>query len=423
MAQAVNVILDVGDSRYDLNQMGLVSMKFNRFIGSTQNATSGILSDMTITMFDKTGSQLLAILQKAQNSILISYGFENNLSEVYRLDLLKFNSTYNNLGSMVSINAIGNQINRKYEAETYPAGTNIRNIIEIMARRNNWFIGPPNSEEFVDIDLKLNKTVFKSPDQTDMQFLEKEILPLANQSAIDLTNAFRTSFWDMQLTYINGKLTFFFRPYSYRGSERRIWSYSYGTSANNAIVSLTNFIDFSFLIRGLSIQVPMTAVDALVLNEEDLQEKVESVIKNKIEAVAEYLEENNIATLNPRNFLWNVEVVPSEDIGDLTVEEIVLNEVKRVINAISTIELEVIGNPKIMPTDLIDLLVMNKDGTPNIISSGNSSYWRVIGIEENIGLAGYTTKMKLVREVVNFNTDTSGSQGGGGGFVELAPTE
>ena len=38
---------------------------------------------------------------------------KDNLSQVYTLNFLKYKATYNNLGSMISIGAIGSQINRK----------------------------------------------------------------------------------------------------------------------------------------------------------------------------------------------------------------------------------------------------------------------------------------------------------------------
>lgn len=405
MPQAINVLLDVNDNRYDINKMGLVSMEFNRFLGSTKSAKSGILSDMTITMFDKTGSSLLSILQAGQSNIRVSYGFDENMSDPYALNILKFNSTYNNLGAMVSIGAIGTQINRKFSAETYPVGTNIRNILVNMAERNNWYIGEPGSTDFIDVNLNINKTLFKGPDQTDMQFIETQILPLANQSVTNLSlNTFQTSFWDFQLTVVNDRLTLFFRKYSNRGSERRIWTYSYGESADNSIISLTNFIDFSFLVRGLSIKIPITAVDALVQPQEQLQESIESLIKSKLETIEQYIRDNNLPEINPAQFLWNIEVVPVENTGDSTIEDIVLNEIQKAINAISTIEIEVIGNPKIMPTDLINLIVKNKEGDINIVSSSaaNGSYWRVIMIQEKIGMAGFTTKMQLVRESISF---------------------
>lgn len=410
MARAVNVLLDVGENRYDMNKMGLVRMEFNRFLGSTQSATSGVLSDLTITMFDKTGHELLSILQAAQSNIRVSYGFEDNLSEPYNLNLIKFNSTYNNLGAMVSVGAIGSQTNRKFPAESYRAGTNIKDIVIVMAKRNGWYIGPQRddgtfeTENYIDIDLALDRTLFKSPDETDIQFLETKILPLANQSAFNTLNTTQTRFWDFQLTYVNGRLTFFFRRYSNRGTSRRIWKYSYGESENNSIISLTNFIDYSFLIQGLSIRIPMTATDALLQGDDEVEQTVKNTIENKLEDIAQFIEDNNLPQLDPRNFVWNVEVYPVEDTGNVSVEDIVLQEIQNVINAISTIELEIIGNPKIMPTDLIDLTVKNKDGDLNIISStaSSGSYWRVIQIKEQIGMDGYSTKLQLVREVVNF---------------------
>ena len=416
MAKAVNVLLDVGDKRYDINKMGLVKMEFDRFLGSTQSSESGVLSDMTITMFDQTGDELLSILQASQNNIKISYGFEDNLSDRYNLNLIKFNTTYNNLGAMVSIGAIGSQINRKFPAEVYPPGTTFRSILVAMAERNGWYIGPKKSErpdgnegfyesrEYIDINLALDRNLFKAPDETDVQFIQNKLLPLADRSAFNTQDAFQSTFWDFKLTNVNGRLTLFFRPYSNRGTARRIWKYTYGESSDNSIISLTNFIDFSFLVKGLSIRVPMSSTDFILQEEGSIEKKIQDTIKGKLESISRFIRENNLPEIDPANFKWNVEVYPVEDIGNVSIEDIILDEIKKVINAISTIEIEIIGNPKIMPVDLIDLTVKNKDGNLNIVSSSaaGGSYWRVVKLQEDIGINGYTTKMQLVREVVNF---------------------
>lgn len=403
MARAVNVLLDVGDQRYDINQMGLIDMEFNRIL-SPEDISSGVLSDLTMTLFDKTGHELLSILQASQSNMRLSYGFEGELSEVYSLNLLKFNTTYNNLGAMVSVGAIGSQINRKFPSEVYPPETNIRSILVNMARRNNWYIGPEGSREYVDVNLTLDRPLFKGPDESDIQFIRSKIEPLAHQSVLNLGNASRANFWDFKLTQIDGRLTFFFRPYSYRGTERRIWKYTYGDTSNNAIISLTNRIDFSFLVQGLSIKIPMTAPDLVTQTEDELEQQVQSVIKNKLEDISEFIRDNNLPDIDPANFKWNVEVYTAEDIGNTSIEDIILEEIQKVINAISTIEIEVIGNPKIMPTDLIELIVKNKYGDLNIVSSTSSagSYWRVVTIQEKIGMSGFSTKMQLVREVTHF---------------------
>jgi len=403
MARAVNVLIDVGDKRYDLNEMGLINMEFNRIL-SPEDISSGVLSDLTMTLFDKTGYQLLSILQASQSNMRVSYGFEGELSDVYSLNLLKFNTTYNNLGAMVSVGAIGSQISTMYPAESYLPGTPIRNILVTMAKRNDWYIGPEGSREYIDINVPLDRPLFKAEDESDIEFIRNKIEPLAHLSVVNAGSATRTSFWDFKLTQVNGRLSFFFRPYSYRGTERRIWKYSYGDTSNNAIISLTNRIDFSFLVQGLSIKIPITAPDFVTQTEAELEESVKSIIQNKLEDITRFIRDNNLPEIDPATFKWNVEVYKTEDLGNSTIEDIILDEIQKVINAISTIELEVIGNPKIMPTDLIELVVKNKYGDLNIISSTSSSgsYWRVITIKEKIGMAGFSTSMQLVRESVNF---------------------
>lgn len=404
MAKAINVLLDIGSKQYDLNKMGLLSMNFNRFLGSTKGMATGVLSDIEITMFDKTGSELLAILQSKQNTVKIIYGFEDNLSQVYTLNFLKYKATYNNLGSMISIGAIGSQLNRKYNSELYPAGTKVEDIVRNLARRNNWHIGSTNSKEYINIgELVLPRALHKKQDETDFSFIQNQLLPVANKSAFNVLDNGLTNYWDFQLIPdASGQLCLFFREYTNRGVERRLWKYSYGTSKDNAIISLTNSIDYSFLVNGLSIQVAVTATDLSIPTDEENQSKIESIIKNNKEEISKHIEQNGLPYMNPNNFVWNVELIHGEDVGNQTFKDAVLNAIQKVMNSINTIELEIIGNPKIMPTDLIELDIRNKDGSVNILSSNSAvgSYWRIVGIRESVGLDGYVTKLGLVREQI-----------------------
>lgn len=119
MAKAVNVILDVNNREYDLNTMGLVNMTFDRYLGEPSVATSGVLSNLDVTMFDYTGYNLLSILQAERGNIRIRYGFDDNLSDVYVLNSLKYKATYNNMGVMIAIGAYATQTNRTFPAEVF----------------------------------------------------------------------------------------------------------------------------------------------------------------------------------------------------------------------------------------------------------------------------------------------------------------
>jgi hypothetical protein len=66
----------------------------------------------------------------------------------------------------------------------------------------------------------------------------------------------------------------------------------------------------------------------------------------------------------------------------------------------NTINLKVIGNPKILPTDLIDLKIYNRPSggnktNPNILSG----VWKVVKIKDEVGLNGFTTTLDLVRYI------------------------
>lgn len=61
---------------------------------------------------------------------------------------------------------------------------------------------------------------------------------------------------------------FFFRENNVRKIQRRIFNYSYGEDTNSSIISLTNSVDMSFLINGLTLEIPMTAGDYLVTDEQ-----------------------------------------------------------------------------------------------------------------------------------------------------------
>ena len=401
MPRAISVILQVGDTSYDMNKMGLIRMAFNRFLDTQKNINSNVLSNLEITMFDKTGSELIALLQQNNNNILLKYGFEDDMSAVYKLNLLKYKATYNNLGAMVSVGAYGIQINKKWGSKIYKQGETFRAILREMARQNNWYIGGSNSDEYINVgNLALPRNINRGQNETDMQFIINKLLPIANDSAYHADPSY-TNFWDVKLTQDNAnRLAFYFRSYKDRSTQRRLWKYEYGSSNNNAILSLTNTVDYSFLINGVSIQVPASASDIIIPEGEQSELRIRSIISENIGQIEDFISKAGLPYIDPNNFIWNVELIEAENIGNVTLKDAVLNKIQDVMNAINTLELEVIGNPKIMPSDLIEIHVRNKDGGTNIISSNSSvgSYWRIVKIQETIGLDGYITKLGLVRE-------------------------
>jgi hypothetical protein len=324
------------------------------------------------------------------------------MSPVYNLNIIKFKTTYNNLGAMVVIGAIGSEINRKFPSEVFAPKTKIIDILKSLAQRNNWYIGGIGSKEYIDIDerIELTQFILKEQNETDYDFIVNKIVPLINQTVIELSSRRKFQLFNVQLADIDGRVSLIFKKLTSKGSERRVWKYEYGSSANNAIISLTNSVDMSFLVRGLTIQVPLTATDFLQ-SDEDIQKRVKNILDNNIEFIDNLITEYGLPIINYNNFLFNVETVSAENIGNISEEQIILEKLRQVMNSINTMELEVIGNPSIMTTDLIDLTIKNKNGDLNILSSSSAigSFWRVIGIEEVIGLNGYSTRLQLVRDI------------------------
>lgn len=407
MARAVNVLLDVQGQKFDINKIGLTSLTFDRFLGSPSDINSNVLGNLDMTIFDKTGSDILSILQANQNKIRLQYGFENELSQVYLLNLVKFKGTYNNLGIMVGIGGIASQINRKFQAEVYKPGTSIEAMLREFARRNGWYVGETiNDTEYINVGtVVIDKFLYKTPEQTDMQFILEQIVPIANSSAFDINNQFNNSFFDVKLTFQNNRLELFFRQFTNIKTTRRVWTYNYGVSTTNNIISMTNEIDYSFLVRGITLQIPISNTDFALKSEEENKAEIESVIRSLKSEVERITEDYGLPIMNFNDFLWNIELTPAEDIGNVSQEKLVLDRILQVMNTINTMELTVIGNPNIMPTDLIEIVVRNKDGSANILSSTSAvgSYWRIITIRESIGLQGYQTTLRLVREIINNN--------------------
>ena len=405
MARAVNVLLDVQGKKFDINKIGLTSLTFDRFLGSPSDINSNVLGNLDMTIFDKTGSDILSILQANQNKIRLQYGFENELSQVYLLNLVKFKGTYNNLGIMVGIGGIASQINRKFPAEVYKPGTSIEAMLREFAIRNNWYVGETiNDTEYINVGtVVIDKFLYKTPEQTDMQFILEQIVPIANSSAFNINNQFNNSFFDVKLTFQNNRLEFFFRQFTNIKTTRRVWTYNYGVSTTNNIISMTNEIDYSFLVRGITLQIPISNTDFALKSEEENKAEIESVIRSLKSEVERITEDYGLPIMNFNDFLWNIELTPVEDIGNVSQEKLVLDRILQVMNTINTMDLTVIGNPNIMPTDLIEIVVRNKDGSANILSSTSAvgSYWRIITIRESIGLQGYQTTLRLVREIIN----------------------
>jgi len=402
MAKAVNVILqkrlsDGSYSEIDLNAKGLISMKFDRYLGNNYNLKDEILSQLDIIIFDRTGFELLSMLQANSSNIRLKYGFEDNLSKLYILTFNKLNATYNNLGITVSMSGFGTNIKRVFPPEIYTRGTSVYDILEMMANRNGWDIGPENINIIDAKNLQLSYPLYKEPKETDYNFIYNKILPMVELNVFvpDLISVEDINNFYTAKLFLNGtKPEFYFTFLNSRGTKQRVWDYSYGASTTSLVSDFTHSLDYSFLIKGLTIQVPMLS------DSNDPETDIQNTIKSSWDNIDKILASYNIPRVDPDQFKFNIEIVEQENIGNADLATRVANAIKNAVMAISTIKLTVIGNPDILPTDLVRLTIKNNDDVVNPIISG---LWRIVWISEEVGLQGYKTILNLVREVPNVN--------------------
>ena len=397
--RAVNALLHIPGQTIDLNSIGLINLSFSRYKGNLKNANTSIISDIDMTFYDESGNDLMKILQQTKGKLRFQYGFEENeLSPIYNLTVLKYVGTYQEQGPAVALGGIGEQVDRKFPAEVYKVGTPIKIILEEMARRNNWI-------PYIDCNLHTPTPLAKSANITDAYFIQESLIPIANKSIlpgnIDLANQIM---YEMIL-YDNGtQKELHFRPSTTRGATRRLWTYNYGTSTrDNNIIELKNTVDMTFLLQGLTIEVHSDDFEIAINNDESFQKEAEKIIADLSKDIQALIEKYNILMLSVDTMKYEVKLVQAEDIGNKTLKDRILEAVDRAMSVVNTAELTIVGNPHIQPTDLVKLVVKNKDNTNNFLTSpsNTNSYWRVIGIEENISnSSGYTTELKLVRELI-----------------------
>lgn len=388
---------------FDLNSQGLIQITFDRYLGVESDLTKQILQQVDITMFDKGGNDLSAVVQQEGGKLRFRYGFDDDLSQIYNLNILKMNSTMTDSGSAIALGAIGQQsTGMMFPEEVYPTGTNIRDILNVMVIRNNW-------QSDIDVDLKLPLPLIKTSQETDFDFIRTKLLPLANRSLATLEDIAysNTKYWDVRL-FVQGKaVILYFRPKNYRGINRRVWDYSYGMGTDSMIINFKRSISMSHLIQGLNIQVSANMMELSLLQDpETAQEYIQTVITSLEKEIIEIHNKYNIPMLSLDNYKFNVEIT-DEEIGsdnlETTLKQRVMEAIDRAVSIINTVDIEVIGNHEIIPSDLIKLTVKNKDGSYDYLTTpaGTSTFWRVLKITEVIGLSGFTTRLKLVKEILN----------------------
>lgn len=401
MPRALNVILQIADTgeSFNINEMGLMEMTFDRMPVTTSDTTRSFLPEVQITMRDRTGFELLSILQRNSGNLLMSYGFDDTMSPVYKLTAVKLKYSLEGIGSVITIQAIGAQIIRKSEGEVYLEGTRVDSILRTMAARNGWYIGDENSTNYIDVKgIVLPRNLVQRAGTFDYDFVLNQILPILKQSLLIKALQNSTKYWEVFLTQTSARTEFYCRPYSSRDTTRRVWIYNHGSISNNSeVIRFTNDVDMTYLLNGISVRIPATASD-LSVNPEATEEEIKVLANNRISEITDLIKKYNLPIPDPDNFKINVELYDTEELGNMSVEEALLQSIENAINVLSTAEMIVVGNPKIMPTDLIQFTAKTRDGSNSIISSTGFSYWRVIGINESIGLSGYQTTLQLVRE-------------------------
>lgn len=401
--QAINVIMYINDGEndiaFDLNKEGLYRMTFDRYADANNDA-SGILTSMDITLIDITGNQLISKLQKNDYNLRVRYGFDNIMSPVYTLNILGINSNFNNAGMTLSLGAIGRQLSQDFPAEVYKIGVKLSDILYTMAKRNNWYA----DETTIDCDLRIDKPLLKESGETDIDFIMNKLRPIATRSVVpESISASNTSFWDVKL-YDNGsQFELHFKPTG-RTIGRRVWKYEYNMNGDSHVLDINNRLNYSYTLSGLTIQVSSDDLEANTMgSDKEASEYLTKKIYDLSDEIDKVFQKYNLPMFSTNNFKFKADLVRAEDIGNKTLNQRILEAVDKAVMSINTMEMVVIGNPNIRPTDLIDLIVKNRDGSINVLTSPTniSSYWRVIGIKETIGTDGYKTHLKLVREVVN----------------------
>ena len=251
MAQTVSVRLEIDEDYIDLNEHGLLNMTFDRFSASD---TSGILSELDLIMYDKTGSSLLPlILHNVDGQLRLQYGFVGDtedttlLSEVYVLNILKIKPRWTNRASTLSIGAIATQVAKPPLARYYKAGTSIEAIVKDIAKYNGWSMGPEDAN--VEANGKIPVDLYKDPAKSDFTFIKETLIPIVEAQYITVK---KVTFYDFRLVGTAlGRPELFFRPKT-PNKKRKVWSYSIGTNINSNVISVDADIDLSFLIKGLT---------------------------------------------------------------------------------------------------------------------------------------------------------------------------
>lgn len=383
----------------DLNAQGLVSLEFERYLSDTSHRASNILTELNMTLFDTTGYDLMGAVQRAQGNLYLEYGFRNNLSPVYKLTPTKYNVVQNNRGIMLGIQGFGVQYEYQPQAESYAIGTPIRDLLIEFANRNGWYTG--NNHEYIEVSsaFKTHKIIMREANLSDYDFIKREIVPLISTHSVFkdgtmrnmVTNA--TNLYQTILQENMGRVEFYIFPAGTRQIARKIWQYNYGTDTQSLIIEMTNMVDYSWIIDGITIRVPLVG-EFLLKDDYEVEAELKEMMENRKEEIIALFKSNQIVLPELTTLTYKFQFYEASESEYKSTNELVEEKMTDILNTFNKMELTVVGHPKVMATDIIYINAKNKYGD-NMIQNG---FWRVTYIKEVIGLGGYQTKLHLVRE-------------------------
>lgn len=395
---------DGNEIALDLNQYGLTSLRFERYLSDTSHRASNILTELDMTLYDNTGYNLLSYVQNAKGNLFIRYGFEGKLSPVYRITPTRYNVVYNNRGSMIGVGGFALQNEYQTEAEAYPEKTNIKQLILSFAVRNGWYT---NNGKYIDIpvDFITPNFIYRPAGVSDWNFIKSELLPLISTHSVYEDSSQQKLvtnypyFYDAILQENSSMLELYVFPMKQRKIERNVWKYDYGFDTHSQVIELTNKINYDWIVNGLALRIPLVGKYS-IQSDDSLRKEIDTLLTTYKEDIINLFEKNGLVMPELRSLPFTFQFYEADITEYKKPHEIIEEQLRKLVEVLNTIELTVVGNPHIMATDLVRLTVKNKDGLETI----QTGDWRVTKITEVIGLGGYQTKLELVRDLdIDFN--------------------
>lgn len=403
----IKVLLQTGTTNIDINKQGLLYMKFKRYLNNTLDRSSNILTELDLSFYDYTGYDLLGIIQQNKSNLFIQYGFDtedgSRMSPVYKVTPTRYRAVQDNRGIVLGVGGFGLQLALNIDnAENFKEKSSIRDIILHLARRNGWYTGT-EQRSTIDIAGTLPNAIVKPAGTRDFDFIQQTLLPIADRTTV-VNNAGentgtlirgQTGFYQATLSEDGGSMRLDVFKQGEGSIDRKVWRYEYGTGTDSQIISMTNDINYDWIIDGLNMKIPKFDDDYL-LSDSELKTKYQDELVSLEKKVRAIFEANMLEyPAELKEISLKITLVDPEDLEYKTPNEVIMEQLKNILNTLNTIELTVVGNPNIRATDYIDLRAVNRDGV-GLIQQG---LWRIIEITENIGISGYQTVLKLVREV------------------------